>query len=148
MMEVIEGGVVGLIRERIEDIVRRYGLLRVLVAAAAVLLAILLARRVLRVVGRAATVVIVVVGGWLLISWLFLPVPMISSNGPVVRNGVAAVVACGEKRGAWGLEAVKVAPEPRTGTWGTQRRGECTIYYHHPPDTSQRLNRQLRARAH
>lgn len=43
------------------------------------------------------------------------PIPRLSSEGPVVRNGVAAVVVCGKK---CGLQAVDVAPEPRTGTWG------------------------------
>jgi len=60
----------------------------------------------------------------------------------VVRNGVVAVVACGKKRG---FEVVSAAPEPRTGTWGVERKGECNVYYHHPPDASQREARHQRA---
>jgi hypothetical protein len=48
------------------------------------------------------------------------PVPKLSSDGPVVRNGVAAIVACGKKRG---FEVVSAAPEPRTGTWGGREEG-------------------------
>jgi hypothetical protein len=71
------------------------------------------------------------------------PVPKLSSDGPVVRNGVAAIVACGKKRG---FEVVSAAPEPRTGTWGVERRGGCNVYYHHPPDATQREARHQRAR--
>jgi hypothetical protein len=120
-------------------------MLRVLAWAVAILLALRALRAFRVVAGRAAIVAIVVVGGWLLISSLFLPIPRLSSDGPVVRNGVAAVVACGNKRGIWGLGAVEIAPEPRTGTWGIERRGECTVYYHHPPDPIQRKNRHERA---
>ena len=35
-------------------------------------------------------------------------------DGPVVRNGVVAIVACGKKRG---FEAV-TPPRATTGTWG------------------------------
>jgi hypothetical protein len=70
------------------------------------------------------------------------PIPRLSSEGPVVRNGVAAVVACGKKRG---LQAVDVAPEPRTGGWWPEKKGECTIWYHRPPDATQREARQERA---
>ena len=75
-------------------------------------------------------------------SELVPPVPRLSSDGPVVRNGVVAVVACGKKRG---FEAVSAAPEPRTGTWGVERKGECNVYYHRPPDASQREARHQRA---
>ncbi len=47
-------------------------------------------------------------------SELVPPVPRLSSDGPVVRNGVVAIVACGKKRG---FEVVSAAPEPRTGTY-------------------------------
>jgi hypothetical protein len=59
-----------------------------------------------------------------------------------VRNGVVAIVACGKKRG---FQVVDAAPEPRTGGWGVERRGECNVYYNHPPDAYQRENRHERA---
>ena len=65
--------------------------------------------------------------------------------------GVAAVVVCGDKRGtvARGMKglvaATDYAPEPRTGGWWPERKGECTIWYHRPPGLEQRLNRQERA---
>ena len=70
------------------------------------------------------------------------PIPRLSSDGPVVRNGVAAIVACGKKRG---FQVVGAAPESGTGTWGVERRGECNVYYHHPPEATQREARQQRA---
>ncbi len=75
-------------------------------------------------------------------SELIPPVPRLSEGGPVVRNGVVAVVACGEKRG---FQVVDAAPEPRTGTWWPERRGDCTVWYHYPPDATQREARQQRA---
>jgi hypothetical protein len=95
----------------------------------------------------------ILVVGWLLVGPL-LTIPRISFTGPVVRNGVAAVVVCGEKqRGvAKGLMAAgKYAPEPRTGTWAPERQGNCTVWYHQPPGLEQRHNRHERAqeeRAH
>ena len=96
----------------------------------------------------AATVLIgaILLAGWLLIGPL-LTIPRFSTEGPVVRNGVAVVV-CGDKqRGVEkGLMAVgKYAPEPRTGTWAPQRRGDCTVWYHRPPGFEQRHNRHGRA---
>ena len=136
-------------RERIEDFVRyflrRYGyeenrVLRVL----AVVLAILLALRVLRVVAVPAAIgAILVVAGWLLLG--SLTIPRFSTEGPVVRNGVAVIVACGKKQGFRGMEAMDYAHEPRTGTWSPERRGDCTVWYHHPPDEIQRENRHQRA---
>jgi len=144
-------------RERIEDFMRRWlrqvpyegnRVLRVLASLGLVAVVILLVARVFRMLRVLTVPAVVVVGGWLLISWIFLPIPRLSSDGPVVRNGVAAVVACGKTRGIWGMEAaMDYVPEPRTGTWGTQRRGDCTVYYHHPPDATQRFNRQLRSHA-
>jgi hypothetical protein len=61
----------------------------------------------------------------------------------VVRNGVAVIVACGKKRSF--MEALKNVPEPRTGTWGTEKRGRCNVYYHRPPGLEQRSNRHERA---
>jgi hypothetical protein len=40
----------------------------------------------------------ILLAGWLLIGPL-LTIPRFSTEGPVVRNGVAAVVVCGKKRG-------------------------------------------------
>jgi hypothetical protein len=68
-----------------------------------------------------------------------------------VRNGVAAVMVCGEKRGTVGRgfkgleEATAYAPEPRTGGWLPENEGECTVWYHRPPGSEQRLARQERA---
>jgi hypothetical protein len=103
--------------------------------------------RVLRVLAAPMLIGAILVVGWLLVGPL-LTIPRISSTTPVVRNGVAAVVVCGEKqRGvAKGLMAVgKYAPEPRTGTWAHERQGNCTVWYHHPPGLEQRFNRHERA---
>jgi hypothetical protein len=66
-----------------------------------------------------------------------------STAGPVVRNGVAVIVACGNKSGIVKgmIEAVDYAPEPYTGPWWNERRGECTVWYYRPPDWTQRLQR-------
>jgi hypothetical protein len=138
------------LRERIEDFLRRYGyeenrVLRVL----AVVLAILLALRVLRVLRvvavPAAIGAILVVAGWLLLG--SLTIPRFSTEGPVVRNGVAVIVACGKKQGFRGMEAMDYAHEPRTGGWWPERRGDCTVWYHRPPLEEQRENRHERARS-
>src|SRR5215212_5394950 len=135
-------------RERIEEFIRRYGVFRVLAVAVVVLLAFLLALRglrVLRVVAVSVLIGAVLVAGWLLIGPL-LTIPRISSTGPVVRNGVAVVVACGKKQGMAGIdEAARYADEPRTGTWDHVQQGECTVWYHHPPDLGQRHARHQRA---
>ena len=102
------------IRERIEDFMRRYGYE---------------GNRVLRVLAASMLIVaILVVGGWLLLG--SLTIPRVSTTGPVVRNGVAAIVACGEKRG---FEVVSAAPEPRTGTCGRGRRGASAQSLVSPP---------------
>jgi hypothetical protein len=142
------------IRERIEDFIRRYWhegnrVLRVLAVAAAVLLA-LRALRVLRVVVVPVLIGAVLIVGWLLIGPL-LTIPRFTTEGTVVRNGVAAVVVCGEKRGtvARGLKglvaATEYAPEPRTGGWWPERRSDCTVWYHRPPGLEQRIARHERA---
>ena len=107
--------------------------------------------RVFRVLAVPVLIGAIVVVGWLLLGPL-LTIPRISSAGPVVRNGVAAVVVCGEKRGTMmdrqimGMKAVgKYAPEPRTGTWWPEQKGECTVWYHRPPGMEQRQARQERA---
>ena len=86
----------------------------------------------------------ILVAGWLLVGPL--TIPRFSTDGPVVRNGVAVIVACGKKSGFERMgAAMKYAPESRTGTWGHERRGECTVWYHHPPDPHQREARHERA---
>jgi hypothetical protein len=96
----------------------------------------------------------ILIAGWLLIaslkaSVLISPIPRFTSEGPVVRNGVAAVVVCGKKSGSMnekGMMAVSEhAPEPRTGGWWPARRGDCTTWYHRPPGFEQRHNRHERA---
>jgi hypothetical protein len=108
----------------------------------------------LRVLAVPALIGAILVAGWLLIaslktSGLVPPVPRFTSEGPVVRNGVAAVVVCGKKSGSMnekGMMAVSEhAPEPRTGGWWPVREGECTTWYHRPPDAIQRANRHQRA---
>jgi len=95
----------------------------------------------------------VLIGAVLLVGWsLFsslLTIPRFTTEGPVVRNGVAAVVVCGKKSGPMnekGMMAVADhAPEPRTGGWWPARRSECTVWYHRPPGLEQRHNRYERA---
>jgi hypothetical protein len=93
----------------------------------------------------------VLIGAILVVGWsLFgslLAIPRFSTEGPVVRNGVAAVMVCGEKRGfeEGMMAATKYVPEPRTGTWWPERKGDCTVWYHRPPALEQRLARQERA---
>jgi hypothetical protein len=140
-------------RERIEEFIRRYWregnqVLRVLAVAVAVLLALLLALRllirVLRVVAVPVAIGgILVVAGWLLLGPL--TIPRFSTEGPVVRNGVAVIVACGKKQGF--LPSTDYAHEGRTGSWWLERRGDCTVWYHRPPGAEQRENRHERAAA-
>jgi hypothetical protein len=83
--------------------------------------------------------------GWFLVGPL-LVMPRFTTEGPVVRNGVAVIVACGKKSGFEKMgAAMDYAPEPVTGLWGPVRRGECTVWFHHPPGLEQRLARQERA---
>ncbi len=96
--------------------------------------------------------VAVLIGAILVVGWLLvgssLTIPRFSTTGPVVRNGVAVIVACGEKQGIEGMgAAMDYAPEPGTGTWAPVRKGECTVWYHHPPDATQREARHRRADA-
>ena len=144
-------------RERVEDFVRyfmrRYGFggrraLAVAVVAGAIVGAILLALRGLRVLRVLA--VPVAIGAILVVGWLLLgslTIPRFSTEGPVVRNGVAVIVACGKKQGFRGMEAMDYAHEPRTGGWWPERRGDCTVWYHRPPLEEQRENRHERARS-
>jgi hypothetical protein len=138
-------------RERIEDFMRRWRsqvpyegnrVLRVL--AVAILLALLVLRR-LRVIAVPVLIGAILVAGWLLIGPL-VTIPRFTTEGPVVRNGVAVIVACGRKRGLEQMgAAMKYAPEPATGGWWNVRRGDCTIWYHNPPGLEQRYNRHERA---
>jgi hypothetical protein len=87
----------------------------------------------------------ILVVGWVLLGPL-LTIPRFTTEGPMVRNGTAVIVACGKKQGIKGMPAaMKYAHEPATGGWWPEKRGECTVWYHRPPDPSQRLNRQERA---
>jgi hypothetical protein len=135
-------------RERIEDFMRRYGyegnrVFRVLAVAVAILLALLVLRK-FRVLAAPVLIGAILVAGWLLVG--SLTIPRFSTEGPVVRNGVAVIVACGKKQGLTKMgAAMKYAPEPRTGGWWPERSGECTVWYHRPPGLEQRANRQERA---
>jgi hypothetical protein len=101
--------------------------------------------RVFRVLAAPVLIGSILVGR-LLVGPL-LTIPRFTTEGPVVRNGVAVVVACGKKRGIEkGMMAMgKYVPEPRTGTWWPVRQGDCTTWYHRPPDWHQRQARQERA---
>ncbi len=94
--------------------------------------------------------VAVLIGAILVVGWLLvgssLTIPRFSTTGPVVRNGVAVIVACGEKQGIEGMgAAMDYAPEPGTGGWWPEKKGQCTVWYHRPPGMEQRLARQERA---
>lgn len=92
---------------------------------------------------------------WLIHTYGAVTLPRFSTTGPVVKNGVAVIVVCGkENKGVVhgtppGFPPVNLpanyAPEPGTGTWAFRERGDCTVFYHHPPDASQREARQARA---
>lgn len=120
---------------------------RALLVVAAILVALLLLRR-LRVFH---VLVPAVIGGIVVVGWFLYkptaPTPLLNSDeGPVVKNGVAAIVVCGNKRdGMLGSAIEDIAPEPRTGAWSLESRGGCDYHYHHPPNAEQRKNRQERA---
>ena len=125
--------------------------LRVLVYVFAAFMEILFTLRVFRVAriaSQAGLVAGILVAGYLLLGPL-LTIPRFTTEGPVVRNGVAAVVVCGKKSGSMNtkgmMAAAEHAPEPRTGTWWDVQRGDCTVWYHRPPDATQRFNRHERA---
>jgi hypothetical protein len=104
--------------------------------------------RAFRVLAVPVLIGAILVAGWLLVGPL-LTIPRFTTEGPVVRNGVAAVVVCGKKSGSMNekgiMAATKYAPEPRTGGWWPARRGECTVWYHRPSGMEQRLARPERA---
>jgi hypothetical protein len=101
-----------------------------------------------RVLALPVLVGAILLAGWLLLGPL-LTIPRFTTEGPVVRNGVAAVVVCGKKSGSMNekgiMAATKYAPEPGTGGWWPARRGECTVWYHRRPGPEQRYNRQQRS---
>jgi hypothetical protein len=138
-------------RERIEDFIRRWRsryegnrVFRVLAVAVAVLLALLVLRR-LRVLAVPVLIGAILVAGWLLVGPL-LTIPRFSTEGPVVRNGVAAVMVCGQEHPLKVMgPAMKYVPEPGTGGWWPVRKGECVVWYHRPPGLEQRLARHERA---
>jgi hypothetical protein len=104
--------------------------------------------RVFRVLAAPVLIGAILVVGWLLVGPL-LTIPRFTTEGPVVRNGVTAVVVCGKKSGSmnekgW-MAVAEHAPEPGTGGWWPARRGECTVWYHRPPGLEQRFNRHERA---
>jgi hypothetical protein len=102
--------------------------------------------RGLRLLAAPVLIGAILVVGWLLLGSPALTIPRFTTEGPVVRNGVAVIVACGKKQGIEGMEAaMKYAPEPRTGGWWPVHRGGCTVWYHRPPDPIQRQNRHERA---
>jgi hypothetical protein len=87
---------------------------------------------------------ILVVG--LVLRGPLLTIPRFTTEGPVVRNGTAVIVACGKKQGIKGMgAAMKYAHEPATGGWWPEKQGECMVWYHRPPGPEQRFNRQARA---
>jgi hypothetical protein len=93
--------------------------------------------------------VVALIVWWLVHANGSLTLPRFSTTGPVVRNGVAVIVACGKKSGIEGVTGVMdYAPEPGTGTWAHRRRGDCTVWYHDPPRRQQREARQQRAQQH
>jgi hypothetical protein len=91
------------------------------------------------------------IGAMLAVGVLFvagrLPIlPRFSLTGPVVKNGVAVIVACGKKSSVRRMDGTGYAPEPTTGTWAYRRRDDCTVWYHSPPGPEQRHARRQRAR--
>ncbi len=101
--------------------------------------------RAFRVLAVPVLIGAILVAGWLLIGPQ-LTIPRFTAEGPVVRNGVAVIVACGKKSSVERMgAAMRYAPEPRTGGWWPVRKGECTVWYHRPPYPDQREARQERA---
>ena len=91
----------------------------------------------------------ILVAGWLLVGPL-LTIPRFTTEGAVVRNGVAVIVICGNngtmmQQSKALYEAREYVPEPRTGGWRPVKKGSCTTWYHRPPGVEQRLARQERA---
>jgi len=76
---------------------------------------------------------IVVVVWFLLVPWVIIP--PIASESTLVRNGVAAIVVCGEMRERVNLYGPpeKYVPRVNTGLWLTDRKGDCTVWFHTQP---------------
>jgi hypothetical protein len=74
-------------------------------------------------------IVLMIIGIW---RW-FLPGPPMVLNpvGPLVSSGTAMVMVCGAEGDGF-MQATNV-PDARIGTWSREKRGECDIWYHHPP---------------
>jgi hypothetical protein len=106
--------------------------------------------RAFRVLAVPVLIGAILVAGWLLVGPL-LTIPRFTTEGPVVRNGVAVIVLCGENNGTAmqrmkGLYAARdYVPEPRTGGWLPVEKGSCTVWYHRPPGVEQRVARHQRA---
>jgi len=91
-----------------------------------VLLLVLRGLRLFRVLALPVLLGVTLVVGWLLVD-SSLTISRFTTAGPVVKNGVAVIVACGKKQGMWGIdEALRYADEPRTGPWDPVQQGECT----------------------
>ena len=73
---------------------------------------------------------IVVLVNVAVLIWFF-PAP--SLVGPLPENGVAMIVACGEKRSF--EYAMKHVPDPR-GEWTRIPRGDCTAWYRYLESSS------------
>ena len=133
------------IRERIEEFLQRYWheqnrVVRVLGVAVAILLALLLALRWLRVLA-----VPVLVGGdpggGVSPLRAAADYPSLYDRGPVVRNGVAVIVACGKKSGFERMgAAMKYAPSLGRAREGTSEgaTAQCGITTPRMPPSARR----------
>jgi hypothetical protein len=141
------------IRERIEEFLQRYWheqnrVVRVLGVAVAILLALLLALRWLRVLRVLA--VPVLVGAILVVGWLLFgplrTIPRFTTEGRVVRNGVAVIVACGkEERVRANGCGDEVRPRASDGHVGVRAKGRLHRVASPPPDATRREARHERA---
>ena len=52
-------------------------------------------------------------------------------SAPLVENGVAMIMVCGEAPKGFMLPTENVS-RPRVGWWSGVDRGECKVWYHHP----------------
>jgi hypothetical protein len=79
-------------------------------------------------------VVLVVLGwGFLAAAEATASPPMVlNPSVPLVKNGVAAVMACGKGDGF--LQATDNALNSQRGTWSSEKQGDCTVWHHHPRD--------------
>lgn len=49
---------------------------------------------------------------------------------PLVSSGTAVVMLCGEEKGF--MRATEHAPDSRVGSWSSEKRVGCNVWYHHP----------------